>query len=307
MTSASARRDVVKPPSSVSPAAEQNASSKFRPDRKSVVQRPASSRMCWSSSPGGTITSTRSSTSSYAIAGEFVTSVSSVAAAFTRARATARQVEDESRKIVEPERTSRTACAAIAAFAAPACDVRCSHPVGGIAVEDGKPASARAPPCTRSTRPSLDRCSRSRWTVIEETVRSRARSAMETPPSRWMRSRIRALLSAGGIVVIRLPRPGESPPGRLLQRRERAARIVASHPLLECPPGHPHIESAELVDRPHEVIREALQRLFALLGGRGQRVADHAGARELGMIHREAEVLVALELDVRRAVALEER
>ena len=64
MTSASALRDVVRPASSVTPAHEQNASSKFSPDRKSVVQRPASSRMCWSSSPGVTITRIRSSTSS---------------------------------------------------------------------------------------------------------------------------------------------------------------------------------------------------------------------------------------------------
>ena len=64
ITSASARLDVVSPASSVSPAAEQNASSKFSPARKSVVQRPASSRMCWSSSPGGTITRMPSPTSS---------------------------------------------------------------------------------------------------------------------------------------------------------------------------------------------------------------------------------------------------
>src|SRR5207237_161006 len=46
MTSASARREVVSPASKVTPAHEQNASSKFSPDRKSVDQRPASSRMC---------------------------------------------------------------------------------------------------------------------------------------------------------------------------------------------------------------------------------------------------------------------
>ena len=137
-----------------------------------------------------TITRIRSSTSSYAIAGEFVTSVRSVAGSLTSCRASARHDEDESRKIVEPERTSRAACAAIVAFAPRLTAARCSQPVGGIAVGGPTPGSARAPPCTRSTSPSRESCSRSRWTVIEETVRSFARSATDTPPSRWMRSRI---------------------------------------------------------------------------------------------------------------------
>ena len=60
-----------------------------------------------------------------------------------------------------------------------------------------------------------------------------------------------------------------------------------------------HLERAELVDRPHEVVGVAVQRLLALLRRRAHRVADHARARELAVVHREDEVLVALELDVR--------
>ena len=59
-----------------------------------------------------------------------MTSVSSVAGSETSWRARARQDEDESRKIVEPERTSRAACAAIVAFA-PRPDGRALLPAGG--------------------------------------------------------------------------------------------------------------------------------------------------------------------------------
>ena len=55
-TSASGRREVVSPASSVSPAADTNAVSKFSSCMNSTVQRPASIRMCWSSSPGQTTT-----------------------------------------------------------------------------------------------------------------------------------------------------------------------------------------------------------------------------------------------------------
>ena len=61
----------------------------------------------------------------------------------TSCRAKARQEDEESRKIVEPERTSRAACAAIAAFAPRATAARCSQPVGGIAVAG--PAAATRP------------------------------------------------------------------------------------------------------------------------------------------------------------------
>ena len=55
-TSASGRREVVSPCSSVTPAHETKATSKLSCDRNSTVQRPASIRMCWSSSPGATTT-----------------------------------------------------------------------------------------------------------------------------------------------------------------------------------------------------------------------------------------------------------
>src|SRR5215218_1326023 len=56
MTSASGRRLVVRPWSSPIPAAETNATAKLSSLRNSTVQRPAIIRMCWSSSPGVTIT-----------------------------------------------------------------------------------------------------------------------------------------------------------------------------------------------------------------------------------------------------------
>ena len=51
-TSASGRREVVRPCSSVTPAADRKAMSMLRPVRNSIAQRPAISRMCWSTSPG---------------------------------------------------------------------------------------------------------------------------------------------------------------------------------------------------------------------------------------------------------------
>jgi hypothetical protein len=60
ITSASGRREVVNPSSSVTPAHETKATSKLSCDRNSTVQRPASIFMCWSSSPGATTTCTGS-------------------------------------------------------------------------------------------------------------------------------------------------------------------------------------------------------------------------------------------------------
>ena len=51
-TSASGRREVVSPCSSVMPAADRNAMSMLRSARNSIAQRPAIRRMCWSTSPG---------------------------------------------------------------------------------------------------------------------------------------------------------------------------------------------------------------------------------------------------------------
>jgi hypothetical protein len=198
-TSASGRRDVVSPWSSVTPAQEMNATAKFRPPMNSTVQRPPSSRMCWSSSPGVTMTCIAIDCTSKAMAGEFVTTVSSFGGSAIRRRASASAVEDASRKIVDASVTSRAACAAIAALAAPCCRRRFSH---AVAIEPAPLAGpmARAPPWTRSTSPSRASCSRSRWTVIADTAWSRASSATDTPPSSRMRSRICALRRAGGTV-----------------------------------------------------------------------------------------------------------
>ena len=54
--SASDRRVVVKPCSSVTPPAETKAVSMFRPARNSTAQRPPIMRSVWSTSPGVTIT-----------------------------------------------------------------------------------------------------------------------------------------------------------------------------------------------------------------------------------------------------------
>jgi hypothetical protein len=72
--------------------------------------------MCWLSSPGGTITWIVSAVSPSAIAGELVTSVSSVGGRSSSARASARPVEEASTKIVDPSSTSSRALIAIESF-----------------------------------------------------------------------------------------------------------------------------------------------------------------------------------------------
>ena len=200
-TSASAPREVVSPASSVMPAADTNAVSKRSPRRNSSVQRPATVRVCWSSSPGQTTTWSCSARTSAAMIGELVTSVSSYGGSSVRRRASASALDEASRKIVDPPAIIVAASSAIAAFAAHAWPTRWSHAVG-CACGPGSCASARAPPRTRSTSPSRASCSRSRWAVIVETAWSRASSATVAPPRRWICSRICARRSDAGSVLI---------------------------------------------------------------------------------------------------------
>ena len=162
--------------------------------------------MCWSSSPGRRRSrGSRRPAARSAIAGEFVTSVSSFGGSLhqpPRERERARGRVEEDRRAVA--RRSAAACAAIASLA-----TRALLPAGstrsGSSAPRGRLASERAPPCTRSTRPSRASSSRSRWTVTAETAWSRARSATDTPPSRWMRCEDLGAAQRGGHGVQHAP------------------------------------------------------------------------------------------------------
>jgi hypothetical protein len=157
--SASARRVVVRPLSRFRPAAETKATSKLSPERNSAAQRPPIMRRFWSTSPGVTITCTASACRSSAIAGEFVTSVRALGGPRSRRRASARQVVEESTKIVEPSSTQPAAWAPISSLAARAW---LSRFVQSVSMAGASLRTARAPPCTRSTRPAPASRSRSR-------------------------------------------------------------------------------------------------------------------------------------------------
>ncbi len=210
--SASARRVVVSPCSSVIPPAETNDVSMFSPARNSAAQRPPIILSVWSTSPGVTTTWIDWEWSSSAIAGEFVTSVSARGGWRSRKRASARLVVDESTKTVEPSSTNSAAAAAIASFSGRPCRSRFAQSVGTRSRV--APPGGRAPPWTRSISPSAASRSRSRCTVIGETPWSRARSLMEAPPSRWIRSRIFARRRSAGTARTLMP-------SRSAQRRAR--------------------------------------------------------------------------------------
>ena len=187
--SASARRVVVRPCSSVTPAADTNAVSMLSPARNSADQRPPIMRSVWSTSPGTTTMWICCACSSSAIAGEFVTSVSERGGSRSRRRASdevrRRRVEEHRRAVLdELGRAGGDRLLLRQRLPQPL------RPVGGHLDVRRRAAGGRAPPRTRSIRPSAARRSRSRCTVIDETPWSRASSATDAPPSRWMRSRI---------------------------------------------------------------------------------------------------------------------
>src|SRR6266542_1291915 len=70
---------------------------------------------------------------------------------------------------------------------------------------------------------------------------------------------------------------------------------------------HLHIDLAQLGDRVDQMRGVAPERLLPFLGSRAHGVADHASVGELIVIHWELEILIALELHIRRAIGLFER
>src|SRR4051794_22237535 len=74
----------------------------------------------------------------------------------------------------------------------------------------------------------------------------------------------------------------------------------------ELPRVHVHRNLLEFEDAAGDMLAEPAERLLALLSGGAHRVADDPVLHELVVIHREAEVLVALELRVRHPVVLAE-
>ena len=197
-TSAIGLRAVDSPFSSVIPAADTNATSKFSRPMKSTVQRPVTARVCWSSSPGQTTRCTVSALMFAAMKGEFVTSVSSRGGASMIASASACAVDDASRKTVAPsaharERVGGDRRLGLGLLRDPRLPRR--------GVGRGRAASARAPPRTRSTRPSRASCSRSRCAVMLEMAWVRARSAIVAAPRSRMCSRMRARRIAAGTAL----------------------------------------------------------------------------------------------------------
>ena len=82
--------------------------------------------------------------------------------------------------------------------------------------------------------------------------------------------------------------------------RPVVAHVPSEGPVDELPVEDLDRHPRELRERLRQMPGEAPERLVALLPGRRERVADAAARGELSVVHREDEVLVALELDVRR-------
>src|ERR671914_209187 len=114
------------------------------------------------------------------------------------------------------------------------------------------------------------------------------------PPSSAMRSRTYAI---SGPFVSRVPITAMVGPARLL---------IASSAVAPLPRVHIDDGLLELLERRGQVLRVQVVRPLPLLRGRAHRVPDHAARREVAVVGREHEVLVALELDVGRAVELDE-
>ena len=141
---------MVRPWSSVMPAAETNAVAKVsRPGSRSSSGRSA--RACAGRAPPApTMTWIDGADRPRAIAGEFVTSVRSAGGRSSMACASARPVEDASMKIVDPSSISSRAAAAIASFSGPASRRRAFQPVsiraGGVRQRPGAAADALQQP-----------------------------------------------------------------------------------------------------------------------------------------------------------------
>src|SRR5689334_23679369 len=71
--------------------------------------------------------------------------------------------------------------------------------------------------------------------------------------------------------------------------------------------GDLHLDLLEFLDGRSQMIGEPLEDLLALLGGGPERITDHAVGGHLLVLHREVEVLVALEFHVGAGVDLLER
>ena len=279
-TSASGRRAVVRPWSSVTPAAETNATAKLSSARNSTVQRPAIMRMCWSSSPGHDDDVDRVGlqlVGDRGRVGDERELVRRVLHQPARERQRGRGgVEEDRRAVLDVAR-----------------GVRGDRGLGGA----GLVGALR--PRGRDRRRARRRRERAR-PAVHPLDQPLARELLEVAVDRDRRDRVVAREVGDGHAAVALDALEDL---RAAECGRHGVQTRSTNSLRR----DRHLERAELVDRLDEVVGVALQRLLALLRRRAHRVADHAGPRELAVVHREDEVLVAVELDVGRAVLLDER